>query len=269
MDHFPIKNNPSITALHSLFTYTYPADFKFHGESHNFYEIIVILSGSATVAADSNIFSLSSGQAVLHPPMQFHNVSSIGSDELTIGVISFSGKHIPKIFNQVCVIEDISKINNLFKKAESIFTFDDIWVTGAKNEYKNCYTFIKEFELFLLTLGQNTLKNSNYKRIGEKNYSLIVKTLDEHITEPLKVKDIAVLCNMSEIGLQKTFSRYAGVGVMEYFNNIKVRKSIELLKQGLPVKETAIAMGYSDPNYFSTVFKRFTGRSPSWFKNNN
>jgi AraC-like DNA-binding protein len=74
---------------------------------------------------------------------------------------------------------------------------------------------------------------------------------------------------MSEIGLQKTFSRYAGVGVMEYFNNIKIRKSIELLKQGLSVKETALAMGYSDPNYFSTVFKRFTGHSPSWFKNNN
>ncbi len=266
MNQFIIRNNPSITALHSLFTYTYPADFKFHGESHDFYEIIIILSGNATVAADRNVFSLSSGQAFLHPPMQFHNVSSIGSDELTVGVISFSGKHIPKVFNQVCVIEDISAINTLFKKARSVFTFNDIWVTGTKKEDCDYFTFIKEFELFLLTLGENTLKKSAEKGIGERNYSFIVKTLEEHITEPLKVKDIALLCNMSEIGLQKTFSRYAGVGIMEYFNNIKIRKSIELLKQGLTVKETSLALGYSDPNYFSTVFKRFTGHSPSRFK---
>ncbi|MBR2043868.1 MAG: AraC family transcriptional regulator [Clostridia bacterium] len=53
---------------------------------------------------------------------------------------------------------------------------------------------------------------------------------------------------------------------MEYFNNIKIRKAIEHLKEGFSVKETAIALGFSDPNYFSTVFKRITGNPPSFYK---
>lgn len=265
MNQFTIKDNPRITSLHSLFTYTYPADFKFHGESHNFYEVIIILSGSATVAADSNVFSLKSGQAFLHPPMQFHNVISDSSKPLSVAVISFSGKHIPKTFNRVCVIENMSAVHNLFSRAQKIFNFNDIWVTSVKNNDNSHLIFIKEFETFLINLNENTLSKKEKLSISEANYSLIVKTLEENTDKNLKVGDIAKLLNMSEIGVQKTFSKYAGIGVIEYFNNIKIRKGIELLKSGLSVKETALQLGFNDANYFSTVFKRITGNPPSKF----
>ena len=265
MNQFIIKDNPSVTALHSLFTYTYPADFKFHGESHNFFEVIIILSGKATVAADSNVFSLESGQAFLHPPMQFHNVISVSNQPLTVAVISFSGKHIPKIFNRVCVIENMSAVYNLFHKANKVFNFSDIWVTSAKNNDNSHLLFLKEFETFLINLNENTLVKKEKLSISEANYSLIVKTLEENLSKSLKVSDIAKITNMSEIGVQKTFSKYAGIGVIEYFNNIKIRKGIELLKSGLSVKETALQLGFNDANYFSTVFKRITGNPPSKF----
>ena len=75
--------------------------------------------------------------------------------------------------------------------------------------------------------------------------------------------ELAFLCNMSAINLQKIFSRYAGVGVMEYFNRVKMRKATELLEEGLSVKETALRLGFHDQNYFSTVFKRIIGVAPS------
>lgn len=266
MNQYNISNNPTITALHSLFTITYPENFKFHGETHNFYEILIILSGSATVAADNRVFTLSAGQAVLHPPMQFHNVSSNGSGKLTVAVISFSGKNIPEVFNRVCVIEDMSLVYSLLKKADKYFLKSGIWVVGKSNHDNSHFRFIKVFELFLLTLGENTLNKNKKPSVCESNYSNIVRTLEQHIFESLTVNDIASLCNMSVIGLQKTFSRFAGIGVMEYFNGIKMRKAIEFLKNGQSVKETALMFSFSDPNYFSTVFKRLTGHSPSHFK---
>lgn len=265
MNQLIIKDNPRVTALHSLFTRTYPCDYKFHGESHNFYEVIIILSGNVTVAADSNVFSLKSGQAFLHPPMQFHNVISISNEPLTIGVISFSGKYIPKVFNRVCVIENMSLVHNLFNRGRKIFNFNNIWVTSTVNNDNSHLLFLKDFETFLITLGENTLNKKEKPSISEANYSLIVNTLQDNIEKPLKVSDIAKLLNMSEISIQKTFSKYAGVGVIEYFNNIKIRKGIELLKSGSSVKETALQLGFSDANYFSTVFKRITGNPPSKF----
>ena len=68
------------------------------------------------------------------------------------------------------------------------------------------------------------------------------------------------------INLQKSFSYYAGVGVMEYFNRQKMRRAAELMAEGYSVREAALAVGFSDQNYFSTVFKRITGHSPSAVK---
>lgn len=264
MNQFIIKDNPSVTSLHSLFSYTYPHDYKFHGESHNFYEVIIILSGKATIAADSDVFSLESGQAFLHPPMQFHNVISDSSEPLSVAVFSFSGKHIPKETG-VSVIENMSVVQNLLNVAEKTFNFNDIWVTSTQSQDSSYLLFIKEFETFLISLKESTLKKKHKPSISQSNYSLIVNTLQQNIDKNLKVSDIAKLLNMSEIGVQKTFSKYAGIGVIEYFNNIKIRKGIELLKSGLSVKETALQLGFNDANYFSTVFKRITGNPPSKF----
>ena len=68
---------------------------------------------------------------------------------------------------------------------------------------------------------------------------------------------------MSEINLHKTFSKYAGVGIMEYFTRTKMHYATSLLEGGSTVKEVALTLGYTDQNYFSTVYKRITGHTPS------
>ena len=55
----------------------------------------------------------------------------------------------------------------------------------------------------------------------------------------------------------------AGVGIMVYFNRLKMQRAAELIKEGFSVKEAALSVGFSDQNYFSTVFKRITGRPPT------
>jgi AraC-like DNA-binding protein len=42
-----------------------------------------------------------------------------------------------------------------------------------------------------------------------------------------------------------------------------MQKAVEYLRQGLSVKETALRVGFSDQNYFSTAFKRIIGHAPS------
>ena len=78
-----------------------------------------------------------------------------------------------------------------------------------------------------------------------------------------QVDEIAALCSMSTPNLAKTFSRYTGMGVMSYFNSLKMSKAVELLKSGVSIKETSARLGFLNQNYFSTVFKRTMGLSPS------
>lgn len=84
--------------------------------------------------------------------------------------------------------------------------------------------------------------------------------------ENLSVPQIAELCNMSQICLQQTFSKYAGMGIIKYFNRLKIEKAIKMLQKGSSVQETADALGFSSQNYFSTTFKRITGKTPTSYK---
>ena len=56
------------------------------------------------------------------------------------------------------------------------------------------------------------------------------------------------------------------MGVMAYFNKMKIESAQNLIKNGMTVQETANMLGFSNQNYFSTVFKRITGKSPTFYK---
>ena len=261
---YVIKNNPNITALYTIFKNKLASDFHFSGETHDFWELVCVTEGCISVAADDKIFELKRGQAILHNPMQFHNINCTSNGTSEIIVITFSGKNIPQIQNNVCEISDISTINMLFENAQKTYKTEDIFVVGER-ENADLF-FIKKLELFIMELSDRLIKYQGVVSQGALNYSMIVKTMNENIDKRLSVKDLASLCRMSEINLQKTFSKYAGVGVMEYFNRLKINRATESIKEGKSVKEAALSVGFSDQNYFSTVFKRITGRPPTHVK---
>ena len=52
-----------------------------------------------------------------------------------------------------------------------------------------------------------------------------------------------------------------------YIEAVRMEKAKQLLRDGrLSVSEAALHTGYSDPNYFSKVFKRYTGLSPKLWR---
>ena len=53
-----------------------------------------------------------------------------------------------------------------------------------------------------------------------------------------------------------------------YIRHKRLVKACELLKQGYNVSETAYGAGFADPNYFSKVFRKAFGVSPTQYTNN-
>lgn len=260
-----IENNPTITKIHTAFHQHLAPDFRFHGETHNFWELLCVLEGEIKVAADHRIFTVKKGEAILHNPMQFHNISCF-SGEADIIVFSFEGNGIPHLQNKVCKISPKTDVWHILNLAHDYYNFENIIPVSPKNESGDHLEFVKNLELLLVCLAAGEPTNTRAFTKSAENYSLIIKTLNEHLYERLTVSDIARLCNMSEVGLQKTFSKYAGMGIMEYFNLLKAYKAQVLLKEGNSVKETAMKLGFCDQNYFSTVFKRFMSKPPKDFK---
>ena len=138
---------------------------------------------------------------------------------------------------------------------------------GMENEAERV---VKKLELLISTLISNSKVDiKSFDSKSAHNYLNIISVLKANISKNITIEDIAELCNMSPSNLKKTFTKYSGVSIIKYFNSLKIEKAQKLLSEGYTVKETASALGYTDQNYFSVVFKRITGQSPLKYKNKN
>lgn len=254
-----------ITGFYTAFENRYGSNYYFDGENHNFWEIVIVMEGEIGVTAGSDVYLLKKGQAIIHEPMEFHRLWSEGNTCPHIIIFSFDAENMPEFTSKIFEIQDKTKAVEILFEMKEKFEIDGGNVKAVKESSQVLYQLtLKKLESFILTaLSQKAKKGRVLKSRMAENYTNIVTVLEKNINKNMSVAEIADMCNMSEINLKKTFSKYAGMGVMNYFNQVKITAAKSMLKEGLTVKETAEKLGFSNQNYFSTVFKRVTGKAPS------
>ncbi len=88
--------------------------------------------------------------------------------------------------------------------------------------------------------------------------------LERHFYEETSIRELAALCCMSESGFRRLFTAYAGVSPGKYRQLRRMDQAKRLMDAGLTgVGEIAAAVGIDDMNYFSRLFRRTAGMTPS------
>jgi len=92
--------------------------------------------------------------------------------------------------------------------------------------------------------------------------------IEQHYADPdLSLNEVAALVNLSASYFSVVFSQETGHTFKEYLTGIRISKAKELLRMtGLRSADIAYQVGYNDPHYFSSVFKKHTGLSPIEFR---
>jgi two-component system response regulator YesN len=91
---------------------------------------------------------------------------------------------------------------------------------------------------------------------------------DHHYMDPdLSLNEVAAQVNLSPSHFSVVFSQETGQTFKEYLTEVRIKKAKELLRMTtLRSAEISYQVGYSDPHYFSYVFRKNTGVSPSEFR---
>lgn len=87
----------------------------------------------------------------------------------------------------------------------------------------------------------------------------------EHISGKILLPVLAAAVGVSPAHLSRTFRESTGSTVIVYFNKMKIDKSKEFLMDGMKIRLIAQNLGFADEFYFSRLFKRLEGVSPSEF----
>jgi YesN/AraC family two-component response regulator len=103
----------------------------------------------------------------------------------------------------------------------------------------------------------------------EKNIDAILPALNfvyANYDKNIKVSTLAELCHISEPRFFSLFKALMKQSPINYKNNIKTAKAIELLQSGYTLEKICEKLGYSSPAFLRTMMKKYTGLSPKLLK---
>jgi two-component system response regulator YesN len=180
------------------------------------------------------------------------NISLANIHILVIELI-FSMQKIPSVISN-----EYNKENDLdFKIYESI---------------SKCET-VDDFKSMVIHFASKVCSNINASR-NSRNRTIIVKAKnyinENYSQEDLSLNNVAGVVSVSPGYLSILFRKETDETFIEYLTKVRLEKARELLKT-TPMKayEVAYKVGYSDPHYFSLIFKKYTGMTPTDYKNSN
>jgi len=120
----------------------------------------------------------------------------------------------------------------------------------------------------LLLAFSRRLENLKSENINVFNDSIrnVISYMYENYNRPITVKALAEKCNLSMYRFIHKFKEATGMTPIEYITKIRIDEAIYLLSNSvLNISEIASIVGYDDPLYFSRVFRKKTGLSPSLY----
>ncbi|WP_186576938.1 response regulator [Aquibacillus kalidii] len=104
-------------------------------------------------------------------------------------------------------------------------------------------------------------------QIEEDTTYQIKQYIMEHSNEDISLESIATKFELSPIYISKIFKEKFGVNYIHFLTECRIEKAKKLISNPeKSLKEITFDVGYHDPNYFSKVFKKFSGMSPNEYR---
>ena len=92
----------------------------------------------------------------------------------------------------------------------------------------------------------------------------LLQHLDDHLSDVISIGDLADILELSESQVRRIFRQWLQLSPLEYLTQKRIEKaSILLTTSRHSIEQIAYEVGFDDPFYFSRVFKKIRGVSPS------
>lgn len=95
----------------------------------------------------------------------------------------------------------------------------------------------------------------------------VIRMMEEHIEDPLPLRDIAQCVGRSQRQIERLFYRAVSSSPMRYYLHLRLARAKRLIEQTeMPIVEIAIACGFASASHFSKCFRDAFGTSPSGYR---
>lgn len=241
--------------------YRFTDGYQFYAHKHPEYEIICINSGYCIIELDQGVLSLKQGDCAVIKPGTYHGFTVDVQKVCSITQVEFSWP-VPFLPGQDSWIK-ITGCEELCRILESICR------CNYYRKTQEIYQTLMELSFIQLqTLLTFCEQERDVKRTGRLDrIDQIIRFVEENFTQELDIEALAKQYGISSRYLRREFLKRVGMNSSNYITMLRIAKAKKLLRD-LSYSITAVAenAGFNSSQYFSRVFSRFVGVSPTKFR---
>ena len=234
---------------------------------HPDYEVYYLTEGRCRYFIHDTTYSMTAGDLVVIPPGTIHKViyeTPIHSRILFNCTQDFIPPSVLKAINKITYypnrMDTDKQISVLYRKIRESTAISDSF---SEDTIRCC-----AMALFLLMA--KTSDTAALLPAGSSFVAQAVAFIRANYAEHLTLSIAARHCAVSPEHLSRVFKKETGFGFNEYLNLYRLKKAEALLKSGqnTSISQVALLCGFNDSNYFSGIYKKTYGISPSQTKKN-
>lgn len=276
----PLKSVVNIQNVITILCYDLAPTYRNKGETHDFWEFVYVDRGAVDVQADNNFHRLNKGDIIFHRPNEFHSIVCDGKESASVFIITFDCHSAAMKFFNNKIVKLPKELNSLMKRIieESSNTFR---ITKYPLALRDDSPFGGQqlLRLYLEELLLRLIRSETYEPVFESAFATreeyentlshrISEYLAEHIYDKVTIDMLTEHFHLGKSRLCEVFKNSYDDTIIHHYLSLKIEEAKRLLRENaLTISEISEKLNFESAAYFSRLFKKFVGASPSEYRN--
>lgn len=233
------------------------------------FQIIYVASGRAHFHFDNpdNDTIVSAGNMVLFRPREFQKYEYYGIDKTEVYWIHFTGSDVKNILRKYGFPDNQRVFPvGISLEYERVFKKIILELQRCQDDYEEMLTFLLRYLLIIFhreLTREHVLKNEYL----DHEMDIATSYFNENYNRDINIEEYAASKGMSVSWFIRNFKRYTGATPMQFITSIRITNAQMLLETtNYAVNEISRIVGYDNPLYFSRLFRKYKGCSPSKYR---
>ncbi len=280
IDQYPVKSAPAPIAAPKLlyFCNTVPIDFILPRAMHRHndrLEIVFIAQGCGTHMIGNRLYATQKGDILIFDGDTLHDEVSHPDATLHVYCCGLSGVKLPELPENHLLPSHAAPVlhsGSYEALLTQLFqTMNQLITEHSPRAIEIC----KHLICVLLGIISEIPTQNEVEDVDYTTFSHIKQYFDNHYADELSVESAAEALRTSASYLSHTFKKCTGFSPIQYLIRRRIGEAQTLLiHTNHSVTTIASMVGYDNPNYFTTLFSKITGISPTryrqyWLHNQN
>ena len=260
---------------HHVRTEATGGEYLHPSEAHASYEMLLLLEGEISYIIEGETYTAGPGDVIFVAPGEIHAIRIDGRKPYERLVLLFDIDALRSMMRELCAPLEVfsreagERLHIVPRALVSEYGLDrllgEIFSCEDEDRYKRLFIMSKRLGFMIQT---DKMFSAHKERLASPTskdglVSAAVTYIGEHISEPIRLEDVADHLFVSKSTLCHRFAKTVHMTTMHYILLKKMHRASDLLRNGYSASEAAAMVGYSNYTSFYYNFKRLMGRAPA------